>query len=89
MLETIVTIIMVGVGVVLGLVILAYATYITFFPLVRTLGGGVQVLKAYGHGQKKVKATKEGYGLIPDAQLGLTMADGGDEVKEQKGPEGK
>ncbi|MBW2038827.1 MAG: hypothetical protein JRI46_04410 [Deltaproteobacteria bacterium] len=90
MLGTIATIFMVGVGAVLGLVILAYAVYITFFSLARTIGGGLQVLKHYG--EQRVRAAERAYALIPDAQLGLTMADGGDRIEdkeEKKTPERK
>jgi len=87
MLETITTIFVVGVGIVLGLVILAYATYITLFPLVRTIGGGMQALKVYG--EQRLGVTGEQYALINDAQVGLTMADGGDRIDEEKAPEEK
>lgn len=85
MLENITTIGLVSVGVMLGLFIVAYAVYITFYPLFRTIGGGLQVLKSYG--EQRVRALEEAYALIPDAQLGFTMADGGDRVEEKESPE--
>lgn len=85
--EIITTILVVSVGVVFGIVILTYAVYITFFPLFRTIGGGLQVLKHYGEQREEV--AERGYALIPDAQLGITMADGGDRIKKKKSPKAK
>jgi hypothetical protein len=82
MLGTITTILLVSIGVVLGIVILAYAIYITFYPFARTIGGGLQVLKHYG--EQRAKALQHDYVLVPDARLGLTMADGGDRIKKKK-----
>jgi hypothetical protein len=81
MLETITTIVLVSLGVVLGITILAYAIYITVYPFARTIGGGLQVLKHYG--EQRAKATERDYVLAPDAQLGFTMADGGDRIKKK------
>ena len=82
MLETIATIVLVSVGVVLGITILAYAIYITVYPLVRSISGGLQVLKHYG--EQRATAGQRDYILAPDARLGLTMADGGDRIKKKK-----
>jgi hypothetical protein len=81
MLETIATIVLVSVGVALGITILAYAIYITVYPLVRTISGGLQVLKHYG--EQRATAGQRDYFLAPDARLGLTMADGGDRIKKK------
>ena len=81
MLEAITTIVLVSLGVVLGITILAYAIYITVYPFARTIGGGLQVLKHYG--EQRAKATERDYILAPDAQLGFTMADGGDRIKKK------
>jgi hypothetical protein len=81
MLEAITTIVLVSLGVVLGITILAYAIYITVYPFARTIGGGLQVLKHYG--EQRAKATERDYILAPDAQLGFTMADGGDQIKKK------
>lgn len=89
MLETIATIFMVSVGVTFGLVILAYAIYITFYPFVRTVGGGLQVLKHYGEQRVRAKAHQRDYALAPDPRLGLTMADGGDRIKKKKSSKSK
>ena len=82
MLGTIGTILLVSVGVVLGIAILAYAIYITFYPFARTIGGGLQVLKHYG--EQRAKALQHDYSLVPDARLGFTMADGGNRIKKKK-----
>jgi hypothetical protein len=82
MLETITIIALVSVGVVLGIIILAYAIYITVYPFARTISGGLQVLKHYG--EQRAKASQRDYIMVPDAQLGLTMADGGDRIKKKK-----
>ncbi len=87
MLEIIATIFMVSVGVAFGLVILAYAIYLTFYPLARTVGGGLQVLKHFG--EQRVKTHERDYVLIPDARLGFTMADGGDRIKKKKSSKSK
>ncbi len=82
MLGTITTIVLVSIGVVLGIAILAYAIYITFYPFARTIGGGLQVLKHYG--VQRAKALQHDYVLVPDARLGFTMADGGDKITKKK-----
>ena len=84
MIELIATIFMVSVGVTFGLVILAYAIYITFYPFAKTVGGGLQVLKHYGEQRVRVKARQRDSVWAPDARLGLTMADGGDRIKKKK-----
>ena len=82
MLETITTIVLVSLGVVLGITILAFAIYITVYPFARTIGGGLQVLKHYG--EQRAKAGQRDYILAPDARLGFTMADGGDRIRKKK-----
>jgi len=87
MLEIIATIFMVSVGVTFGLVILAYAIYLTFYPLTRTVGGGLQVLKHYG--EQRARALEREYALTPDARLGFTMADGGIRIKKKRSSKNK
>ena len=82
MLGTIGTILLMSAGVILGVAILAYAIYITFFPFARTIGGGLQVLKHYG--EQRAKALQHDYVMAPDARLGFTMADGGNRIKKKK-----
>ena len=79
MAATLTNVVVVSIWVILGLGIFAFAIYITFFPLVRTLGGGLFALKQY---RRESAVEHEAFGMIPDAQLGLTMADGGDTLKE-------
>lgn len=81
MLDIIATIFMVSVGVMFGLVILAYAIYLTFYPLARTVSGGLEVLRHFG--EERLRAYKRDYALIPDARLGYTMADGGQRIKRR------
>ncbi len=85
MLKIIDTIFFVTVLGVFGLVILTYAFYITFFPLIKTIGGGLETLRVYSEG--KAQVAEEETHLIPDVELGLTMADGGEKKKEESGKE--
>ncbi|RLA81576.1 MAG: hypothetical protein DRG36_01470 [Deltaproteobacteria bacterium] len=85
MLEVINTALFVTIGTVLGIVILAYALYIVLFPLVKTIGGGLQVLKAYG--ERKVSAKEPN--LVAHPELGLTLADGGEQVRKEEKEEEK
>ncbi|OGP54998.1 MAG: hypothetical protein A2Y65_11220 [Deltaproteobacteria bacterium RBG_13_52_11] len=87
MLGTITTILLVSAGIVLGIAIMAYAIYITFYPFSRTVGGGLQVMKHYG--KQRAKALRHDYALVHDAQLGYTMADGGDRIKKKKSRKNK
>jgi len=52
-------VIVVTVVLVLALAILPYAIYITFFPLIRTLGGGVDALKTHSAEKRKARAAKK------------------------------
>jgi hypothetical protein len=65
-----------------GLIVFAYAFYITFLPLFKTIRGGLQVLKE--RGEQREKTTNDTFKSIPDAQLGLTMADGGDQAEQEE-----
>ena len=70
-------------GSALAFVILAYTVHIIFFPLARTIGGGLQILRMYG--LKKSGAAyleKTQAFLTPDLELGLTMADGGEKTEK-------
>jgi hypothetical protein len=87
MLEIIATIFMVSVGVAFGLVILAYAIYLTFYPLTRTVVGGLQVLKHYG--EQRARALEHDYIPLADARLGFTMADGGSRIKKKRSSKNK
>ena len=78
MAATLTNVVVVSIWVILGLGIFVFAIYITFFPLVRTLGGGLFALKQY----RTQRTAEDAFGIIPDAQLGFTMADGGDAVED-------
>jgi predicted SpoU family rRNA methylase len=82
MLGTITSIVLVSIGTAVGIVIVAYAIYITFYPFVRTVGGGFQVMKYY-YGKQRAKAFQRDYAIVHDARLGFTMADGGDRIKKK------
>jgi uncharacterized protein YbjQ (UPF0145 family) len=82
MLGTITSIALVSMGAAVGIVIAAYAIYITFYPFARTVGGGLQVMKYY-LSKQRTKALQRDYILVHDAQLGFTMADGGDRIKKK------
>jgi hypothetical protein len=82
MLETIITICLVSVGVLLGLIIAAFAIYLIIYPVVMTVGGGLQVWRHYG--EQRAHALQRDYVLVHDARLGYTMADGGDRIKKKK-----
>jgi hypothetical protein len=87
MLGIITTIILVSAGIIMGIAILAYAIYITFYPFARTVGGGLQVLKHYG--EQRAKALQRDFALFTDVRLGYTMADGGARIKKKKFHKGK
>jgi len=82
MLEIMGTIFVITVGVAMGAVILAYALYITLFPLVKTVGGGLEVIRAYR--EKRAPVAEGAKELIPHAELGFTLADGGEEIKKEE-----
>jgi flagellar basal body-associated protein FliL len=58
MLEAMVTLILVIVGVVLIIFILGYGIYITFYPLSKTVKGGIDAMKERA-GEKEVVAKKK------------------------------
>lgn len=73
MLEAMATIILVIVGVVLFVFILAYGIYITFYPLRKTIGGGMEAMREYAEEKKKETVTvpKKEYVRAPAAPLHL------------------
>lgn len=85
MLEVLKTTAFVTIGVTLGLVILAYVLYIVFYPLLKTVEGGLQLLGVYS----KKEAAVEETGLVPQFELGLTLADGGEKVQDEEPEEKK
>jgi uncharacterized membrane protein YqhA len=69
---TIATIVIIGFEVVLGLIIFAYAFYITFLPLFKTIQDNLQVLKERGE-QNVQTAINEEYDSMFDAGVGLLV----------------
>lgn len=65
MLETLATLILVGVGVLLFLFVLAYGIYITYYPLTKTAQGAIEVMREYAEERKRKrqveKQTEERY----------------------------
>jgi len=65
MLETLATLILVGVGALLFLFVLAYGIYITYYPLTKTAQGAIEVMREYAEERKRKrqveKQTEERY----------------------------
>ena len=69
MLETLATLILVGVGALLFLFVLAYGIYITYYPLTKTAQGAIEVMREYAEERKRKhqvekqieEQTEEGY----------------------------
>jgi flagellar basal body-associated protein FliL len=61
MLEAMVTLILIIVGVVLIIFILGYGIYVTFYPLSRTVKGGIDAMKERA-GEKEVVTAKKNAG---------------------------
>jgi hypothetical protein len=75
---------------VLSLACLALAGFMIFFPLVRTIVGGLQILRLYGLRRSVEADLRSIDSFISDIELGLTMADGGEKTgKGQAGTPGK
>jgi hypothetical protein len=74
--------VIIGFEVIVGLIILVYAFYITLLPLFKTIQGGLQVFNERLKQQLRI-AISEGYDSMFDARVGFTMADGGDSVEEK------
>ena len=67
------------------LIILGYVFYTIFFPLIRTVVGGLQI--ASMRGSRKSEATGRDESPVffaSDPELGPTMADGGEKAKKQE-----
>jgi hypothetical protein len=59
MLETFATIILVIVGIVLFLFVMVYGIYVTFYPLSKTVQGGIDAMKALAEEEKQKVAEKK------------------------------
>jgi hypothetical protein len=67
------------------LAIFAFSIYMVFFPLARTLVGGVQVLTMVRPGRVGLlRREKSLTHLSIDPELGLTMADGGERTENKE-----
>jgi hypothetical protein len=71
--ETIATLILVIVGVMLFLFIVAYGIFITFYPLGKTIRGGIEAVKEYAEEKEKVRAKEGKYAQVPAAQLEMAV----------------
>jgi hypothetical protein len=72
MLEAMATLILVIVGAVLIIFVLGYGIYITFYPLSKTVKGGIEAVKEHGvqKGEETITAEERGKGQsqIPSAK---------------------
>ena len=59
MLEAMATLILVIVGAVLFVSVMVYGVYVTFYPLSKTVKGGIDAMKAQAKGGRRVKAAGE------------------------------
>jgi hypothetical protein len=66
-----------------GLIVFIFALFITFFPLFKTIRGGMQVLTEHTGRQEETIVT-EPHNASPQAHTGLTMADGGNYVEAKE-----
>jgi hypothetical protein len=69
--ETIATLILVLVGIMLFLFIVAYGIFITFYPLGKTIRGGIEAVKEYA--VEKVRAEEGKYAQVTAGQLEMAM----------------
>ncbi len=76
----------VSVGIlILFLACMVLAAYIVFFPLVRTIMGGIRIFRTYAVRRYVTADLEKAFGtIISDPELGLTMADGGEKTKKGK-----
>jgi hypothetical protein len=71
-------------GSTIAMIILGYVFYTVFFPLIRTVAGGLQILSTYGSRKSRITdRDKSPAFLAVDPELGPTMADGGEKTKKQ------
>jgi hypothetical protein len=73
------------IGVTLLFAIFIFSIYMVFFPLARTLVGGLQVLTMVRSGRDGLLDREESQShLSLDPELGLTMADGGEKPEKRR-----
>jgi len=59
MLETLATLILLGVGALLFLFVLAYGIYITYYPLTKTAQGAIEVMREYAEERKRKRQVEK------------------------------
>jgi len=59
MLEAMATLILVIVGIVLFMFVMVYGIYVTFYPLSKTVHGGIEAMKAHAEEVQEERARKE------------------------------
>jgi len=73
-------------GSTITLIILGYVFYTVFFPLIRTVAGGLQILSIHSSRKSRVTDQEESpLFFAPDLELGPTMTDGGEKTKDRAG----
>jgi len=78
MLTSMMNVLVVAVWALLGAGVIAFALYLTIYPVVKTVGGGILVARV----ARALRPQRELPGfMVPDVRLGYTMADGGDPVE--------
>ena len=66
------------------LLVLGYMFYTVFFPLFRTMAGGLQILSAHGRRKsRESEGDRRPAFFAADPELGPTMADGGEKTKKE------
>lgn len=81
MLESMTTLILVIVGVVLIILILSYGTFITFYPLSKTIKGGIDAIKE--NAEKKM-VDKKNHAGTPAGQVRLSRKKKHKEARETR-----
>ena len=84
MLETMATLILVIVGAVLIIAVLAYGIYITFYPLSKTVKGGIEAMKEHDEGEGNKEVVEKPDVRTPAEQIRPTRK-GGSKGTPKKG----
>ena len=85
MLETMATLILVIVGAVLIIAVLAYGLYITFFPLSKTVKGGIETQKRHDEGEGNKEVVEKPYARTPAEQIRPARKGGGSQDTQKRG----
>lgn len=88
MLEAMATLILVIVGAVLIIFVLGYGIYITFYPLSKTVKGGIEAMKEHGAQNEEEAPTieegKEGQSQVPTTKQRLPSRKGHKKTAKSK-----